>query len=292
MKPENIIEELQKAQKQKVWYTKTRIMNQNRLIATIAGRIGYSSNMKESDREKLFTEAKQIVKEIENGTDTKHNELKMMVIKTCIFIDDLSDTIKYIKKEMEALVKKLPIASWIEGEDRRGFDYGTLATIIGEAGDLSNYENPGKLWRRFGCAPYEHGDKVLMGSTWRSGREGKLPASCWEEFGYSPRRRSIVYLIGENTVKTNKGSYRKRYDEAKASAAENHPEWTRCSKCTGTGLVKGKKCGNCKGTGKVMLRCHRHAMLLASKKFLKDLWIEWNKDSDLVKNYRNKYITV
>ena len=158
----------------------------------------------------------------------------------------------------------------------------SLAIVAAEAGDLCNYANPGKLWKRLGCAPFTDEritGKTLMGSTWKSKREGSLDADQWQEFGYSPRRRSISYLFGENIIKNNQdGPYRKRYDEAKAKAVEDHPDWIKCSKCEGTGKNKKRtNCSNCKGTGIVMMRCHLHGMLLATKLLLKHLWVEWNR---------------
>jgi len=292
---EGIVKELQKAQKMRVWYTKTRIMVENRLIATVAGRIGYSSHLEEKQRLALFSKAKKVIKSLyttqedSQAVAKEYKDIVMMVLKTNMFIEDLDKTIESIKKDIKELVIQLPIAKWIEDDDRRGIDLLTIGTILGEAGDLANYANPGKLWRRFGCAPYEHDGKMLMGSTWKSGREGKLPASCWEEFGYSPRRRSVMYIIGKNIMMLNKGKYRKRYDDKKQEAIDNHSDWTYCEKCKGTGLINGKKHALCRGTGKLTKRCDLHGMLLASKLFLKDLWIEWNKDSDVVKEYRNKY---
>jgi hypothetical protein len=40
-----------------------------------------------------------------------------------------------------------------------------------------------------------------MGATWRY--KGGLPAEEWTAFGYSPRRRSIAYLIGANLLRGN-----------------------------------------------------------------------------------------
>jgi hypothetical protein len=160
-----------------------------------------------------------------------------------------------------------------------------LAIVVGECGDLANYANPAKLWRRMGCSPWVFNGKTLMGATWKSGKEGKLPASEWELFGYSPRRRSISYLIGEGILRQNGsqearkayeiggvsyparlarlcGPYRARYDYAKNACAENHPDYKP-------------------------LRCHLHGMLLGTKLLIKNLWIEWNthpQDMELWKN--------
>jgi hypothetical protein len=153
--------------------------------------------------------------------------------------------------------------------------------VIGETGDLSNYANPAKVWRRLGCAPFTKDQETLMGATWRgrsNGKRGtKLHASDWEEFGYSPRRRSISYLIGEGIVKANGlGPYRKRYDTVKKDYPKKHPDRVKCPDCKGSGEGKRAKCSKCKGAGKLMKRAHLHAMLLATKSLLKELWVVWN----------------
>jgi len=81
----------------------------------------------------------------------------------------------------------------------------------------------------------------------------------------------------ENIVRQNgDGPYRRRYDEAKARTREVHPEWWLCYKCEGKGKANGKKCQNCKGTGEVAMHAHRHAQLLAAKRFVRDLWNKWH----------------
>lgn len=152
----------------------------------------------------------------------------------------------------------MPISlPWVEMPEQRGFGIESLATIIGETGDLGNYPNPGNLWARMGCAPFQSNGKAFMGATWKAGKEGKLSGEEWTQFGYSPRRRSVAYVIGENLVKQNAtGPYRARYNGAKAAAAESHTDWKP-------------------------LRCHRHAMLLATKLLLKNLCRERHGCGDI-----------
>ncbi len=139
-----------------------------------------------------------------------------------------------------------------------------------------------------GCAPFTKGEVTLMGSTWRSKRYGTLNDEEWSAYGYSPRRRSVSFNIGECLLKGNyvsvgvPGPYRQRYDEVKVRAAEVHPEWLICRTCEGTGKLKSRKgdraCTICKKTpGKVGMRVHRHASLLMTKRLLRNLWCEWNK---------------
>jgi hypothetical protein len=156
-----------------------------------------------------------------------------------------------------------------------GLVKGGLARVLSAGSSAAKalegaYANPAKVWRRLGCAPYTFDGKTQMPSTWRGGRSGKLPASEWEACGYSPRRRSIAYLVGDLIVKANKlkqagaggvgvdaeelaarpGPYRVRYDEAKAAVAALHPDYPK-------------------------QRCHYHGMLLATKRLLRELWRAW-----------------
>ncbi len=55
-----------------------------------------------------------------------------------------------VEKRLTKLAKALPIGPWVEGT--RGVGLLSLAAIVGEAGDLSAYSNPAKLWKRMGLA--------------------------------------------------------------------------------------------------------------------------------------------
>jgi len=227
----------------------------NRLQATVAGACGYHSGMSESERKKAFNEASELIRRIDNNEigSTMHG----LVATTMQAISGFDEMKTQIEKEMKKIALTLPIVPWVQHPDQKGFGIHMCAIIIGETGDLSNYEAPGKLWARMGCAPYEKDGEMHMAKTWRSraNKKGvvKLHASDWEEYGYSPRRRSIAYLVGEGLLKLNgDGPYRTRYNEAKARFAELHPETS-----------KG--------------HCHYHGMLLAAKLLLKNLWIEWNR---------------
>lgn len=310
-----IIQTLQERQRERSVIMKSRIMQSNRLIHVIAGTLGYHSGMKdEKERTKKFAEAEAIIEGVIAGA--RDHKYKQVIIATSAAVKNFIGVQRGIEAQMVKCVKQLPIVNWVLDKKRRGFGLLGLAIVIGECGDLLNYANPGKLWRRMGCAPYTFQGQTHMGATWRAGKEGKLHTEQWKEFGYSPRRRSIAYLIGEGIVKQNGGQnggmkkdvgddvceidgaavdietgtddssgetgaqavgpYRARYDKVKAEAAEKHPEWVACE-CRGTGKKGSKKCSGCNGKGKKTLRCHRHAMLLATKMLLRDLWVEWHK---------------
>lgn len=274
-----VCDELRDLQRQRVVAIKSKNMADNRLVAVVAGSEGYHSGLAEATRKKMFAKARKIIKDV---VAKKISHLYAEIIEPSWYsINRLELLNSSLEKEMRKRAELLPVAKWFALPDRRGINLLTLATLVGEAGNISNYPNPGKLWKRFGCAPHSFAGKTLMGATWRWKSEGELTKDEWIKFGYSKRRRSIVYVIGENIVKQNKGVYRQRYDTAKEQSKTTHPEWWICRKCGGGSKTKtGKKCDDCKGTGRAAMRGHRHGMLLATKLFLKELWIEWHKEQE------------
>lgn len=245
--------QLQELQRRKVATLKSRLMMDNQLAAIISTEMGYYAMMDEKERKDHRKKAEALIAAIDQGEVPSElqpiaDRVSGLVANSRIARDGFDDFLKGIESEMCKLAAQLGPAKWIAGI--RGVGLKSLATIIGEAGDLLNYPNPAKLWKRLGLAPFNG----KMPSTWRFGKEGKLSAEQWSELGYSPRRRSVMYVIGECIVKQNDGAYRARYDEAKLKAAASHPDWS-----------KG--------------RCHNHGMLLATKRLVLDLWKEWRGDS-------------
>lgn len=287
--------ELQRLQRRRSMCIRSRIMIENRAVAIVAAvEFNYRAGLEKQERDKLWDAAKALVEElwkqaqplIKEQKPWGHlHELIGMVIPMRASAEGLNGEITTLEKMMLKLAAKLPTAKIVETRDMRGFSLLSLATLVGEAGNLDNYANPGKLWRRMGCAPFTSQGKTLMGSTWRMSKEGQLTKDEWTQYGYSPRRRSISYVMGENIVKQNMetekmsreekkalkakglkpeivwtGKYRKRYEQAKARAAERHPEWIS---------EKNRK------DGTLGARCHRHGMLLATKMLIRDIWVEW-----------------
>ena len=81
---------------------------------------------------------------------------------------------KPIEKTMEKFAGELHVAPWVLEPAQKGFGLPSLAVVVGEAGDLANYPNPGKLWARFGGHPFEKDGENHMGATWKS-RSRKRP---------------------------------------------------------------------------------------------------------------------
>jgi len=167
---------------------------------------------------------------------------------------------KAVEKHLAEMAMTLPVSPWVKSV--RGVGIASLAGVIGEAGDLSAYDNPGKLWKRMGVAPH-HGRAY---ATWRS--RGGLTSNDWTEAGYKPARRSVLWNIGACVVKAG-GPLKTIYDErkllemAKCEAIAADPEQRKL-------FAKDSKYAP-------KLHAHNRAQRYIEKRFLRDLWREWRR---------------
>jgi len=275
-----ICEELQAQQRRRAGYIKSRLKVHNAMLAMLRNHLGYYSRMEDKSREEIKKMSIATLKAIQKGEETRQ-EFVDIVLSHQASIVEFEKRQKDIEKPMRQLAKQLPVYEWVQLPDQKGFGLMNLAVVLGETGDLANYSNPGKVWKRLGCAPYEKNGVVRMGSTWARAKTGpKLTKEEWSKFGYSPQRRSVAYNVGEPLLKSNgDGPYRQRYIDARVRAFETHPEWSWnvCTKCNNDPDERDD-CKTCGGTGHKCMQAHRHGMLLATKLLLKNLWIEWNPE--------------
>lgn len=146
---------------------------------------------------------------------------------------------KPLEKRMELLVTQLPVYDW--GAGVRGFGALGLAQIVAECGDLANYANPAKVWKRMGLA-------VLDGERQRKHTDPEKALL----HGYNPQRRSIMYNIADSLMKGNRdGEYRTYYLAEKARQAAKHPD-------------------------DAPIAAHNRALRHLAKRLLRDLWRAWN----------------
>lgn len=119
---------------------------------------------------------------------------------------------KALDKRLARLVQRLPAWRWVEGV--RGFGPTSLAGIVGEAGDLAMYQNPGKLWKRLGLAVIDGQRQRLVKG------EGAIRQ------GFSPERRAIVWNLGAAIIKSGgpDSPYRALYAERKAYELARAPD--------------------------------------------------------------------
>ncbi len=147
---------------------------------------------------------------------------------------------KLVERRLTKLAADLPVAPWVEAT--RGVGLLSLAAVVGEAGDLSGYANPAKLWKRLGLAVMPDG-----------GRQRRVSGVEALDHGYSPARRSVVWNIGSCIVKAG-GPLKTIYDARKVYEAAR---------------VETKA------------HAHNRAQRYVEKRFLRDLWLTWKRAGNL-----------
>ena len=160
------------------------------------------------------------------------------------------------EKTLAILAAQLPVVDFVE--QTGGFGLLSLAAIVGEAGDLSNYASVARLWKRMGLA-------VFDGQCQRKHKDKEMA----ELYGYSPIRRSVMWVIGDTMIKSQSaivpkpeskvvrlpraaGPYRVLYDERKLY---------ELTKLTNVAKPNGI--------------AHNRAKRYVEKRLLRNLWRAW-----------------
>lgn len=225
----------------------------------------WSPDMDEKERVKINALVKQMIKDIRVGkSDLPFAEVVAASDEARAPADKLRNE---NEKKMEQLAETLPIWPWCEAI--HGIGALGVATIVAETGNLSNYPNPAKVWKRLGYAPFgrEPGTE-LAGSTWRreTWRPHALTAEEWTDHPFSPERYALMFQIAYwlrnaqwiSKTKTEsgkgepKGEYGKIYGERYERTKVLHPDWP-----------DGRR--------------DKDAIRIMMKAFLRDLHLEWKR---------------
>ena len=154
------------------------------------------------------------------------------------------------EKQMRKMAKELPVWPWVQSV--RGFGELSLAGIVGEAGDLSSYLNPAKLWKRMGLA-------VINGE-----RQRKVSGADAIEHGYAPHRRSLVWNLGDTLIK---GTIRKvKEDGEDTGERESLSEY---------GAIYLERKAYERPRVESDGHAHNRAKRYMEKRLLRDLWRAW-----------------
>jgi hypothetical protein len=160
-------------------------------------------------------------------------------------------------KQIRQSVEGLPV--WNQASDIRGLGALVLGEILAEAGALSRYASPAKLWIMMGVGLVQNGDDTFEAQ--RRCKDKKKAAL----HRFSPRRRALMWNIGQTLVKLNNGEYRALYDEKKRQYGEEcgcfEERWDEAKE-----KLKAKTCGH----------CDRKAQRCVEKRLLRNLWRMWN----------------
>jgi hypothetical protein len=229
----------------------------------------WNPDMDTADRERIKREVAVHMKSAASG-EHSDDYLIELVSMTNSMREPMDNLRLRNDKIMIAQAKRLPVYQWVEtvhGAGALG-----LATICAEAAalkpdgsyaTLSDYPTIAKLWKRLGFAPFDgHAGSTWKRATWRP---RALTAEEWTLNPFSGERYAFMNQIAKFLImaqwksakKTGAdegsptGPYGKVYADRRKATAIVHPEWT-----------KGHS--------------HSDAIRIAMKKFLADLWDEWN----------------
>jgi hypothetical protein len=225
----------------------------------INGGLNWDPDGEEADREKVNKEVQAVIKRIRGGEAHRCAE----AVATCDVARAPAVKMRTEhEKAMETLAKSLPVYPWVESI--RGISAPGLATIVGEAGDLSRFSKPCQLWKYLGFAPYEG----LAGSTWKreKWRPRALTKDEWIENPFSGEKyalihQSAIWLVNHGIESAKKsdtefgrpiGPYGEIYVNRREYTKVERPNWSK-------------------------QHAHMDAVRYTMKKFLKNLWKEWNR---------------
>lgn len=235
------IVEIRAWHRERVFAMDMRKMLDLKLGALLRTQLGWRRDLPEAERGKI---AKQAAKQMETG---EAGRLSSVVAATKAQREPFAAIEKACVKEMEPLAEALP--AWAAfGADIRGFGPLSLAVIVAEAGDLSIYANPGKLWKRMGLA--------VMSGVRQGGLSKNASKEDWISHGYNRKRRSHMWNIGDALIKGNRdGEYRTLYLDRKEFERARDPEMTP-------------------------IKAHRRAQRYMEKRLLRNLWRAWRAASE------------
>lgn len=239
---------------------------------------GYHTGLTEAERKKAIDAATKLIKSIQGGQD---HPLGMLVHATDAASTPWEEIERDTEKAMVKLVRRLPAHEWVQGV--RGFGDLSFARIIAETGDLSQYDNPAKVWKRLGLA-------VFDGRAQRRTRDAEKAV----EQGYSPRRRSVSWVafhsvyLAQSARKDSGGQTPEDAQDDAAAGGEGAGHLVDGTLAGGAGpyrlIYDAKKSEYLERvaageTGWTKLRADRCAKRYAEKRLLRDLWVAWNRDA-------------
>jgi len=208
------------------------------LGAFIRDQLGWRRDLPENERKAIAVAAQSLM------NDPADHELADLVAASRMLNAPFEKIEKQAVKEMTRLAETLPAWSAF-GVNVRGFGAASLAVIVAEAGDLSLYANPGKLWKRMGLA--------VMGDVRQGGLAKGASAEDWIAHGYNRQRRSRMWNIGDALIKGNRdGEYRTLYLARKEYEIARDPEMKP-------------------------IKAHRRAQRYMEKRLLRNLWQAWRR---------------
>lgn len=224
------------------------------LLSFLRPQLGWRKDLPKAERDAIANRAKAIA-----GGDDGDHAFAQIVRASAASREHWDEIEAQQTREMKRLAKTLSV--WSEfGQAVNGFGELGLAIIVGEAGDLSNYPDKGKLWKRLGLA--------LVDGVRQGGLTKSAPAAEWIKHGYSAQRRSRIWTLGD-ALKKKSGEYRDVYLARKVYERER-AEAEGLTVCE-SAKIPAKRRNEFMSLGHIDRRAQRYM----EKRLIRDLWNAW-----------------
>jgi hypothetical protein len=229
-------------------FIRAKVATENSLTGQIRSFVGYNPFGEPNVEAPKNARAKALAAAMLKGVDDCDDDLYLeLSLRLAPFVQAYALYVAAIKEReqmIKAAAQALPVAPWLATV--RGLGLKSLGEIIGQTGDLRNYSNPAKVWKRLGLA-------VIDGE--RQGNKVSGDTEKGLRHGYAPKRRTVMHLVGENLIRAKNPVYYPLYIERKAYEAT-------------------------KTDSKIL--AHRRAMRYMQKRLLVALWVEWQRATGAV----------
>lgn len=261
------------AQRQRSFCIKSQSRCDRSIESFIATLLGFKTDLTEAERKKLFKLAGTIRQKIEKaGPDFDYAQYGEQIAGVAPMILRSAEARSAwdlhradIEGRMKEAARSLP--GWPFVETVRGVSELGLAVIVGEAGNLSNYANPAKLWKRFGLAVIDgHRQGIVPSTITREAR-----AAAWTERGYVPRRRAEIYVFCDDLLCRTQWRAEKP-DEETGEVAPAHAIGPY-------GAIYGNRKAEMLARGKTAGHADKDARRYMAKAFLVDLHRAWKANA-------------
>jgi len=244
----------------------------NACLAFVRMTLGWTLDMPDKDRKRLETQSARIVKAVETGKGAKPEDAEWLVALGDLILAATGsrapwDKVRHdVEKRMVKLARTLPGAGFVA--ETPGLGMLSFARIVGEAGDLGNYPAKGHLWKRFGLAVIDGTIQGRSGLPMTASREHR--AAAWTARGYVPRRRSMVYVIGESLIKAQVRAVPDADGEDTGERTALGPH--------GAAYLARKAYETARDPDMRPAAAHQRAKRYMEKRLLRDLWQAWRRE--------------
>jgi hypothetical protein len=248
---QDIIVAIRAAHRERCFAMEQRKRSDLSLLSFLRTQAGWRLDLPEAERKAIAERAKAFA---DGGEDEGLAQWRPVVEASIGARAPFEAVEKAALKRMEEAAEQLPVWEAF-GKAIRGFGPASLAVIVGEAGDLSIYANPAKLWKRMGVGIV---DGIRQGGLAKNASKEE-----WIAHGYNRQRRSRMWNIEDALIKSNRdGEYRTLYLARKEYEVARDPE------------IKP-------------IHAHRRAQRYMGKRLLRNLWAAWRQTTTALKPFEH-----